>query len=178
MTDSSNNKTSVDVNSVNSIADRIGSIAEDMSPFDNLAGLDPTPGTFDAANWLHAIVTDRRDAIVQHGRDLEKLFGDMQTHLRNVAQDYQNADTSNAAGVRKLNNQLAGDVNDMKSQVRSDAPGLFASSSASSSTNYDTGDNKDSGAATQTVTFDSNGSGSTVTQSDGKTQHVDGGEPA
>lgn len=171
--------TKIDVNALNTSATNIGNIAQDTSPFDKLAAMDPTTGTFDAAKWLQDIVRDRRDGLVQHGRDLQKVFADMQAHLQSIATDYQNADTSNADGISKLNGQIDSEISTLQTQMQNDAPGLYGTASGSSSAppNYNSGDNTSPGGAKQTVTFDPNGAGSTVTQSNGKNQHVDGGAP-
>jgi hypothetical protein len=103
----------------------------------------------------------------------------MQAHLQSIATDYKNADTSNADGINKLNGQINSEIQTMQTEIQHDAPGLFGSSSSSATTppNYNSADNKNPSGAKQTVVFDPNSPGSTVTTTDGKTHHVDGGDP-
>jgi hypothetical protein len=159
-------KTSIHSNDLRTIANTIGNIAQDSSAFTKLQGMSPNAGKFDAAKWLNDIYTDRRDALYQHGMDLKQTFHDMATHLHNIADDYDAADTSNAAGLKKLDGQINSELKTMKTEITGDVHNPVAGPKGG--TTYTSGDNKNPGGDKSDMTLNSDGT-VTVTGSDGKT---------
>jgi hypothetical protein len=161
----SSDKTTIHSSDLRKIANTIGSIAQDTSAFTKLQDQSPNAGQFDAAKWLTDIYTDRRDALYQHGMDLKQTFHDMSVHLNNIADDYDAADTSNAAGLKKLDGQIDTEMKTMKTEITGDVHNPVAGPKGGQK--YTSGDNKNPGGDKSDMTLNSDGT-ATVTGTDNK----------
>ena len=166
----SSDKTQINSGDLRKIATTIGSIAQDTSAFTKLQGEAPNAGKFDAAKWLTDIYTDRRDALYQHGMDLKQTFHDMSVHLNNIADDYDAADTSNAAGVKKLDGQIKSELSTMKTEISGDVHNPVAGPKGGQT--YGSGDNKNPGGDKSDMTINSDGT-VTITGTDNKPHQED-----
>ena len=92
--------TSFDADAIKTSADKLGSIMDDMSAFDDLKNHWPNAGNFNTAQWIERIVDDRRNAIVEHGERLKKVLGDLKVGLHQVADDFTDADGDNATKIQ------------------------------------------------------------------------------
>jgi hypothetical protein len=103
------------------IAAAIGKLGQEgTASFTNLQRQNPHAGVFDAGRYISAIFQDRRDAVAQHGMDLQRVFQDMETALNTIADDYDAADRSNAKGVQAMNGEIEGDLTTLGTQVLGD----------------------------------------------------------
>jgi hypothetical protein len=95
-------------------ADVIGGLLNDMSAFTKLKPHWPNAGSFELAQWLERIVDDRRNGIVAHAEHLKLTFEDMQTSLKKIATDFENADGENAkkiiAALDEMQGKISGDI--------------------------------------------------------------------
>lgn len=163
-------QTKIDSNQLRTIADAIGSIAQDSSAFTKLQGQNPSAGRFDAARWLNDIFADRRNALYQHGMDLKQTFHDMSIHLHNIADEYDNADTGNAEGLAKLESGISEEMSTMKSQITGDVSNPVQGPHTGQ--DYTSGDQTNPDGHHSTVTLHGDGT-ATVTDTDGHKHHVE-----
>lgn len=109
--------TSFDADAIKTSADKLGSIMDDMSAFDNLKNHWPNAGNFNTAQWIERIVDDRRNAVVEHGERLKKVLADLKVGLHQVASDFTNADGDNASKIESVldgtESTIASDVSSM-----------------------------------------------------------------
>jgi len=106
-------QTKYDREAVKNAATNLGGILHDMSVFTALKAHWPNAGKFELAQWLERIVDDRRNAIVAHAEHLKLIFADMETTLKQIAADFENADGENAK-------KIADSVSGMKTNIGND----------------------------------------------------------
>jgi len=88
----------------------LGRILDDMTAFTELKAHWPNAGKFELAQWLERIVDDRRNAIVAHAEHLKITFENMETTLKQIAEDFDNADGENAKAIKKS-------ISDMQTEI-------------------------------------------------------------
>ncbi|MGC4812242.1 hypothetical protein ACLQ29_17100 [Micromonospora sp. DT228] len=97
-------ETRVTPDQLRDIGKKIGALLEDhQSVFNKLAKMKPNAGKFDAAVWLEDLFADRRAAIVEHVKYLQRAFDEINTGLYAIADDYERIDGTNAEAVAKFN---------------------------------------------------------------------------
>ncbi|MEU8328680.1 MULTISPECIES: hypothetical protein [unclassified Micromonospora] len=111
-------ETRVTPDQLREIGKKIGALLEDhQSVFNNLAKVKPNAGKFDAAVWLEDLFADRRNAIIEHVKYLQRAFDEINTGLYEIAGDYERIDGSNADAVAKFNKdakKVVGGMGDAK----------------------------------------------------------------
>jgi hypothetical protein len=95
---------------IKNCADRIGALLDDMAAFEKLKPHWPNAGSFALAQWLERVVDDRRNGIVAHAEHLKVVFENMQTSLKRIATDFENADGENADKIVKAIGELEGTI--------------------------------------------------------------------
>ena len=157
-------QTHIESEHLRTIADAIGAIAQDTSAFTKLQSQHPSAGNFDAAKWLTDVVADRRNALYQHGMDLKQTFHEMSVRLHDIADEYDRADTGNAAGVAKLEAEVSEDLSVLQSHVVQDVADPVQGPEAG--TDYTSDDHAHPDGHDSTVTLHDGGT-ATVTNAEG-----------
>lgn len=103
-------ETAFNATEIRNCADRIGALLDDMGAFTKLKDHWPNAGNFALAQWLERIVDDRRNGIVAHAEHLNIVFNSMQSTLKTIADDFENADGDNADAIIKVIDELEGKV--------------------------------------------------------------------
>ncbi|GAA5151907.1 MULTISPECIES: hypothetical protein [Amycolatopsis] len=110
-------KTAFNSDAIKESANRLGSIMDDMSAFDELKPQWPNAGHFDTAQWLERVVDDRRNGVVAHAERLKIVLNDLKTNLTAIAEDFTSTDGDNAGKIKSR-------VDTMESTISSDVTSL------------------------------------------------------
>lgn len=128
-------ETTINKEDVDACADRIGELLSDMSAFSELKAHWPDAGQFTLAQWLERVVDDRRNGVVAHAEHLNKVFGEMRTTLKRIADDFEKTDGDNAEKIKNA-------ITEMESKIGKDVAG-FDENTEGSQGNFGGGDDKD-----------------------------------
>jgi hypothetical protein len=91
----------------------LGRIMDDMSAFTALRATWPRIGNFDLAQYLEAVIDDRRNGVVAHAEQLKISLEKTETALMKIAMEFEAVDEDNAK-------QIMASISDLRTRVRED----------------------------------------------------------
>src|SRR5690242_19535943 len=94
-----NDHTFIEPDGVNDVANRIGPLLDDQTPFEEVSKIQTFSGNFPAACSLDHLLGDWGKALLAHSRNLQDACHQLKTDLQVVIENLQGTDSDNANKV-------------------------------------------------------------------------------